>query len=44
MNKKYISMAKTAYSTATRDLAELVEKEMLVKAAGVRSTKHTTNW
>ena len=43
-NKKYTSMTKAAYATATRDLADLVEKEMLAKTAGGRSTKYAIKW
>ncbi|MCT4536025.1 hypothetical protein [Halodesulfovibrio sp.] len=44
MNKKYTNMTKAAYATATRDLADLVEKRMLVKTAGGRSTKYAIKW
>lgn len=43
-NKKYTSMTKAAYATATRDLADLVEKKMLIKTAGGRSTKYAIKW
>lgn len=43
-NKKYTSMTKAADATATRDLADLVEKEMLVKTAGDVSTKYAIKW
>ncbi|SIN96679.1 Fic family protein [Halodesulfovibrio marinisediminis] len=43
-NKKYTSITKAAYATATRDLADLVEKKMLVKTAAGRSTKYAIKW
>lgn len=39
-NKKYIAMTKTSSATATRNLADLVEKGMLDKSAGGRSTRY----
>lgn len=43
-NKKYTSITKAAYATATRDLADLVEKGMLAKTASGRSTKYAIKW
>lgn len=42
--KKYTSMAKTVYATVTRYLLDLLEKKMLVKTAGGRSTKYAIEW
>ncbi|WP_430735342.1 Fic family protein [Halodesulfovibrio aestuarii] len=39
-NKKYIAMTKASSATATRDLVDLVEKGMLEKSAGGRSTTY----
>ena len=43
-SKKYTSMTKATYATATRDLADLVKKEMLVKTVGGRSTRYAIKW
>ena len=36
--KKYVSINKTTKSTATRDLQELVDKNIFVRMGGGRST------
>lgn len=41
--KKYIAIAKTTKATATRDLQDLVEKEVFLVSGGGRSTKYQIN-
>lgn len=41
--KKYISINKTSKSTATRDLQELVDKNIFVRKGGGRSTSYELN-
>ncbi|KAF1077026.1 hypothetical protein [Halodesulfovibrio sp. MK-HDV] len=42
--KKYTSMAKAVYATGTHYLLDLLEKKMLVKTAGDRSSKYAIKW
>ena len=41
--KKYMNLTKTSKATATRDLADLAEKNCLVMTGGGRSTKYQLN-
>ncbi|MEM1406400.1 MAG: Fic family protein [Bacteroidota bacterium] len=41
--KKYMSIAKTTKATATRDLQDLVEKEVFLISGGGRSTRYEAN-
>ncbi|TRX54325.1 Fic family protein [Fulvivirga sp. M361] len=41
--KKYMSIAKTTKATATRDLQDLVEKEVFLVSGGGRSTRYEVN-
>jgi len=40
----YTSIAKTSASTATRDLADLVERKILTKTGSLRSTRYSLNF
>ena len=42
--KKYVSITKTTKATATRDLLELVENNILQKNLAGRSTNYTLNF
>ena len=41
---KYMSITKASKATATRDLADLVSKKILVSKGGGRSTTYEVNW
>lgn len=41
--RKYLAIAKTSKATATRDLQDLVEKQILVSKGGGRSTNYQVN-
>jgi len=41
--KNYVRIAKTSESTATRDLNDLVEKEILIKTGTFKSTRYSLN-
>lgn len=42
--KKYLAMTKTSRATGTRDLADLVEKEILVSKGERAGTRYELNW
>jgi len=42
--KNYVKIAKTSESTATRDLADLVKKEILIKTGKFKSTRYSLNF
>ena len=42
-SKNYVKIAKTSESTATRDLADLVKKEILTKTGTFKSTRYSLN-
>lgn len=41
--ENYTKIAKTSASTATRDLKDLIEKEILIKTGTLKSTRYTLN-
>ena len=41
--KNYVKIAKTSESTATRDLVDLVRKEILTKTGTFKSTRYSLN-
>jgi len=41
--QNYTSIAKTSASTATRDLKDLVEKQILIKEGALKATRYSLN-